>query len=245
MNPNALFSIAAGARLASAAAVFGLVFLAGCSVLPTPPERPVVYDFGPGLPVAPAGQPASSNGHGTAAMPAARLPTLALADVQSVGRSDNSTAVLYRLAYTDARQLRPYQLARWSLPPAQLVQQALRTQLGERRAVLSADDALSAARDGAGLSMLAGAGSLPTVLRVELEEFSQVFSSASASTGLVRLRATLVEPTAEGEKLLGQRLFTVQAPAPSADAAGGTRALADATAQAAQAVAQWVEQLGH
>ena len=248
MNPNAPFSIAAGARLASAAAVFGLVFLAGCSVLPTPPERPVVYDFGPGLPVAPAGQPAARNGNGTAAMPAARLPTLALAEVQCVGRSDNSTAVLYRLAYTDARQLRPYQLARWSLPPAQLVQQALRTQLAERRAVLSADDALAAAREGASTgtaSRAANAGSLPTVLRVELEEFSQVFTSASASNALVRLRATLVEPTADGEKLLGQRLFTAQAPAPSADAAGGTRALADATAQTAQAVAQWVEQLGH
>ena len=235
--------IAASARLASAATVFGLIFLAGCSVLPTPPERPVVYDFGPGLPVAPAGQPASSNGHGTAAMPAARLPTLALADVQSVGRSDNSTAVLYRLAYTDARQLRPYQLARWSLPPAQLVQQALRTQLGKRRAVLSADDALAAAREGVAGS--SAPGSLPTVLRAELEEFSQVFSSASASSALVRLRATLVEPTADGEKLLGQRLFTAQVPAPTADAAGGTRALADASAQVAQGVAQWVLQLGH
>ena len=238
------FSIAANARLASAAAVFGLVFLAGCSVLPTPPERPVVYDFGPGLPVAPATLPAPAT---ATALPAARLPTLALADVQSVGLSDNSTAVLYRLAYTDARQLRPYQQARWAMPPAQLVQQALRTQLGERRAVLNADDALAAARGGAGTTAAtaAGMGSLPTVLRVELEEFSQVFSSASASAGLVRLRATLVEPTADGEKLLGQRLFTAQVPAPSADAAGGTRALADATAQAAQGVSQWVDQLGH
>ena len=236
--------IAASARLASAATVFGLVFLAGCSALPTPPERPVVYDFGPGLPVAPGAAPVPTG----AAADAPALPTLALADVQSVGRSDNSTAVLYRLAYTDARQLRPYQLARWSLPPAQLVQQALRTQLAERRAVLSADDALAAAREGASTgtaSRAANAGSLPTVLRVELEEFSQVFTSASASNALVRLRATLVEPTADGEKLLGQRLFTAQAPAPSADAAGGTRALADATAQTAQAVAQWVEQLGH
>ena len=231
--------IAASARLASAATVFGLIFLAGCSVLPTPPERPVVYDFGPGLPVAPG---AASVPTGAAA-DAPALPTLALADVQSVGRSDNSTAVLYRLAYTDARQLRPYQLARWSLPPAQLVQQALRTQLGERRAVLSADDALAAAREGVAGS--SAPGSLPTVLRAELEEFSQVFSSASASSALVRLRATLVEPTADGEKLLGQRLFTAQVPAPTADAAGGTRALADASAQVAQGVAQWVLQLGH
>ena len=168
-----------------------------------------------------------------------------------MGLNDNRTAVLYRLAYTDARQLRPYQMARWAMPPAQLVQQALRNELGERRAVLSADDALAAAREGTGsnsnssAAAVAGAGSLPTVLRVELEEFSQVFSSASASAGLVRLRATLVEPTADGEKLLGQRLFTAQVPAPSADASGGTRALADATAQVAQGVSQWIGQLGH
>lgn len=231
--------------MASASAIFGLVFLAGCSALPTPPERPVVYDFGPGVLVAPASVPAPA---AAIALPAARLPTLALADVQGVGRNDNSTAVLYRLAYTDARQLRPYQQARWAMPPAQLVQQALRMQLGEQRAVLSADDALAAARGGgAGTSAATGAGmgSLPTVLRVELEEFSQVFASASASAGLVRLRATLVEPTADGEKLLGQRLFTAQVPAPSADAAGGTRALADATAQVAHSVSQWVGQLGH
>ena len=233
------FSIAVSARLVSAAAVFGLFFLTGCSVLPTPPARALVYDFGPGL------QAPVADSTVATATPSVQLPTLALADVQSAGRNDNSTAVLYRLAYTDARQLRPYQQARWAMPPAQLVQQALRMQLGERRAVLSADDALSAAREGTGLSAATGAGSLPTVLRVELEEFSQVFSSASTSTGLVRLRATLVEPTLEGEKLLGQRLFTMQAPAPSADAAGGTRALTDATAQAAQAIAQWVEALGH
>ena len=231
------FLIAVSARLTSAAAAFGLVLLAGCSVLPAPPARALVYDFGPGL------QAPVADSTVAKATPSAQLPTLALADVQSAGRNDNSTAVLYRLAYTDARQLRPYQQARWAMPPAQLVQQALRTQLGERRAVLSADDALAAAREGVAGS--SAPGSLPTVLRAELEEFSQVFSSARASSALVRLRATLVEPTADGEKLLGQRLFTVQAPAPSADAAGGTRALADATAQAAQAVAQWVEQIGH
>ena len=61
------FSIAVSARLASSGAIFSLVFLAGCSVLPTPPERPVVYDFGPGtLAVAPAAAPAD-----TAAKPAA------------------------------------------------------------------------------------------------------------------------------------------------------------------------------
>jgi cholesterol transport system auxiliary component len=82
------------------------------------------------------------------------------------------------------------------------------------------------------------------VLRVELEEFSQIFTSEQGSTGVVRLRATLVEPTPTGEQLLGQRLFVAQQAATSADAAGGTRALAEATQQAAQALAQWLEQQG-
>ena len=218
---NALKRIAASARPASVVATFAAIFLAGCSALPQPPVRPVLYDLGPGQLAPAAEQPP--------------LPALALADVQSAGPVDGSTAVHYRLAYADARQLRPYQSARWSQPPAQLLEQRLRAVLGERRAVLRADKALIAARQ----------GQAPTaVLRVELEEFSQIFTSEQGSTGVVRLRATLVEPTPTGEQLLGQRLFVAQQAATSADAAGGTRALAEATQQAAQALAQWLEQQG-
>ena len=217
------------------------IFAAGCSALPEPPPRPVLYDFGPGA------VPAS------AAQPAPALPAIALADVAGAGSADTSTAVLYRLAYADARQRLPYQMARWSLPPAQLVEQDLRAQLGQRRAVLRTEDGLAAARsansDGSassdGVAALNGlGGSQPDVLRVRLEEFSQVFSSAQDSVGLIRLRATLTEPTAAGEKLHGQRLFVVQQPARSADAAGGTRALAEASTQVAQELAQWLEQMG-
>lgn len=218
---NALKKIAASARPASVVATFAAIFLAGCSALPQPPVRPVLYDLGPGQLAPAAEQPP--------------LPALALADVQSAGPVDGSTAVHYRLAYADARQLRPYQSARWSQPPAQLLEQRLRAVLGERRAVLRADKALIAARQ----------GQAPTaVLRVELEEFSQIFTSEQGSTGVVRLRATLVEPTPTGEQLLGQRLFVAQQAATSADAAGGTRALAEATQQAAQVLAQWLEQQG-
>ncbi|EER58272.1 putative lipoprotein, partial [Acidovorax delafieldii 2AN] len=49
---------------------------------------------------------------------------------------------------------------------------------------------------------------------------------------------------AAGETLLGQRVFIAQRPAASADAAGGTRALAAATGQVAQELAQWLEQMG-
>ena len=218
---NALKKIAASARPASVVATFAAIFLAGCSALPQPPVRPVLYDLGPGQLAPAAEQPP--------------LPALALADVQSAGPVDGSTAVHYRLAYADARQLRPYQSARWSQPPAQLLEQRLRAVLGERRAVLRADKALIAARQ----------GQAPTaVLRVELEEFSHLFASASDSSGVVRLRATVVDLTPGGEALRGQRVFTVRTPARSADAAGGVAALADASTQVAQEVAEWVEQVG-
>lgn len=220
------FLIAKSAFSIRATAAFCVIFLAGCSALPTPPPRAVQYDFGPG-----ALQPSTDP-----AQPA--RPPVALADIEAAGKAEASSAVLYRLAYSDARQLRPYQSARWSQPPTQLLQQALRTRLGERRPVLRADDAQGAARtDGVN-------GSQPDILRIDLEEFSQVFSSPTESRGLLRLRATLVEPTAAGERLLGQRVFTVQKPSPSADAAGGTHALAEAAGQVAQELAQWLEQLG-
>lgn len=245
MTLNAPVFIATRARLIRAQATFGLIFLAGCSALPAPPARAVLYDFGPGplAPAAPA-RPAGATSP-PALAPLAPLAPLALADIEGgggAGRADTSSAVLYRLAYADARQLRPYQQARWSLPPAQLVQQALRTHLGTQRAVLRAEDALAAARASDAQD---SAAALPAVLRIELEEFSQVFTSPSDSVALVRLRATLSAPAAGGEHLLGQRLFSTQVPAASPDAAGGTRALAEATAQAARELSQWLAQLGH
>lgn len=220
--------IAARAYPSSAAALLGaLLLLAGCSALPSPPTRPVLYDFGPGV-VAPA--PTDRR---------APLPPLALADVEAPGLPEGSNAVLYRLAYSDAQQLRPYSQARWSQPPAQLVQQRLREHLGQRRAVLKADDGAAQARDPA------QGGKLPLVLRVELEEFSHLFTSATESAGVVRLRATVVDLTPAGEALRGQRVFTVRTSARTADAAGGVAALAQASTQAARELGEWVDSLGN
>ena len=224
-------NIAGRAYPSSARATFGSIFavlalvLAGCSALPSPPTRPVQYDLGPS---AVADAPAQR---------LAPLPPLALADLDAPGLPDGSNAVLYRLAYADAQQLRPYSLARWSQPPAQLVQQRLREQLGQRRAILKAEDAAAQARDAA------QGGRLPTLLRVELEEFSHLFTSPSDSAGVVRLRATVVELTPSGESLRGQRVFIVQQPAKSADAPGGVAALASASSQLAGELAAWVEQV--
>lgn len=215
----------------SARGIFGVIFalgvlgLAGCSALPDRPLRPVQYDFGPG-----SLQPAATDRR-------APLPPLALADIDAPGLPDGSNAVLYRLAYADAQQLRPYAQARWSQPPAQLLQQRLREQLGQRRVVLKADDGAAQVRD------TAQGGKLPPVLRVEVEEFSHTFTSPTESMGLLRLRATVVDLTPAGEALLGQRVFTVRTPARSADAAGGVAAMAGAATQAANEVGDWLEQV--
>ena len=209
-------------RLAACAGL-ALLLLAGCSALPDKPARATLYDFGPG-PAAPA--PAANP-------PTAALPTLALAEIESNTRLD-STQILYRLGYADANELRPYGQSRWSLPPAQLLRQRLRDALSERRTVLGPEESATIAR---------AEGKVPDTLRISLDEFSHYFESASSSAGLVRLRATLIRGTTGGDRVLGQRSFTVRRPAPSADAPGGVKALAAATDAAVAEVVQWVDQL--
>jgi len=196
----------------------GAAALAGCSALPDKPTRQVMYDFGP-VPGAPA--PATAN-----------RPPLVLPEIEADGILE-TTALLYRLEYEDAFQLRPYALARWSAPPTFLLRQRLREVLGRDRAVLDNSAAASLVRRGA---------ERPPVLRVELEEFSQVFDSPTASRGQLRLRCTLLEAGGGGERLVAQRAFQVQRPAPTADAAGGVRALTAAVDAAALDIARWLQQ---
>ena len=202
----------------SLAAAFA-VALAGCAAVPDKPVRATAYDFGPGA-------------TGPSVTAVAPLPPIVLADIESSSALDNS-AVLYRLAYADAHQLHPYAHARWSASPPQLIRQRLREQLGRARPVLDPTESAALARTG---------GAMPRVLRVEVEEFSQLFDSPGQSWGLLRLRATLLENTPAGEKLLGQRNIVKREPAPSADAPGGVRALAAATDAAAAEIGQWLRQ---
>jgi cholesterol transport system auxiliary component len=192
--------------------------LSGCGAL-QPAARPVVYDFGPG---ALQQAPASRIGP---------LSPVALTGVHAASALD-STAVLYRLTYSDAQQLRPYAQARWSMSPAELLRQRLREHLGQRRAVLNPADGVLAA------------GPVLT-LRIELDEFSHLFESADSSVGLVRLRATLGQAGVNGggrEQLVAQRSFVVQRPSTSQDAAGGVRALTTAADAAIVELDAWLEQ---
>jgi cholesterol transport system auxiliary component len=168
----------------------------------------VVYDFGPSL---------LATGQGASA---AKAPAIVLADIDANAALD-SPAVLYRLGYADAQQLRPYALARWSAPAAQLVRLRLRDALSQRGPVLGSAE-----------------GGAVWLLKVELDEFSQLFDSASSSSGIVRLQATLLRSGV----LVAQHSVVSRAPAPTPDAAGGVRALALATDDAVQQLSQWSAQ---
>lgn len=223
---DAMTSLATPAYSTGARGLFVIILLAltGCS-LPYHPARPSVYDFGPGQLTAPA------------ASPATKLAPLAVTEIEANPALD-STAVLYRLAYADAQMLHPYAQARWSMTPAQLLRQRLREHLGQHRALLNPSDGVNRS------AATPASQPAPYTLRIELEEFSQLFESPTKSVGLLRLRATLTQPGPTGEKLVAQRSVTVQQPATSADAQGGVRALTAATDAAMREIETWLAGLG-
>ena len=192
--------------------LLALMLLAGCTT-PRPDAAVKVYDFGP----------APLQTSTAASQPA--LATLVLYEPQ-VSPALEGNAVLYRLAYADAQQLKPYALARWSMPPGQLIGQRLRQQLGAERAVVAPGEAVAQLN-----------------LRLVLEEFSHVFASPSDSHGLLRLRATLTQRNGGSETLLAQRSFVVQQPAPTPDAPGAVRALTAASDQLAVQIEAWLAQV--
>jgi cholesterol transport system auxiliary component len=205
-NRNPLAPCTTHRLQASALAACLALALAGCAT-PQSPVAKAVYDFGP--------TQASNTAVNTTPSVA-----IALADVEAHASLEGA-AVVYRLGYADVQQLRPYTLARWSAPPAQLVRQRLRDALSARGAVLAPVD-----------------GGATWLLKVELEEFSQLFDTPSSSQGVVRLRATLMN----ANKLVAQRNVSASAAAPSADAAGGVRGLTLATDDAVRQINAWVQQ---
>lgn len=225
-EPVAMKSIAVRANTVSARTIFCSLtvawLLSACSALPSKPMRATMFDFGPGPLVT------------QAATPQASLPAVAVEGITTIGGALDNMAVLYRLAYADAQELRPYSQARWTMAPAQLIEQRLRDTFSQRRPVF---------RAGEGLALNRGQNpQLPLQLRLELEEFSHYFSTPTSSAGLLRLRATLVDVTTAGEKLVGQRSIVIQRPAASADAPGGVRALTAATDAAIAELDQWLQQ---
>lgn len=137
------------------------------------------------------------------------IDAVIVADVTGPAALD-SERMQYRLLYADAREARLYAYNQWTSTPPQLLTQRIKARMAQAGVqVLSTTDAAASA----------------TVLRIEVEDFIQNFDSATSSRGVLRLRASVFR----NHKLAAQKVIERSVPAPTPDAAGGARALGEAS----------------
>lgn len=192
--------------IAAAALAANLAWLGGCAIA-KPDAKPALYDLGL--------QPSS------AALPVP--PPIIVAGIAAPGWID-STAMYYRFDYANGQQPRPYAQARWTMTPAQLLLQRLKTRIAQAGGVV--------------LQPSDGVAGLP-LLRIEMDDFTQHFTAPAQSAGRVSLRATVFR----GRALVAQKTFTHEAPAPGADAEGGVQALTAAADVAIADIIGWLATL--
>ena len=170
------------------------------------------YDFGPLSAPEPKGRNVCNS-----------IDAIIVADATGPASLD-SERMQYRLLYADARQSRPYAYNQWTSTPLQLVTQRMKARIAQDGLkVLSATDSASSVH----------------LLRMEVDDFTQNFETATRSSGHISMRASVFR----SHRLVDQKTFTRDVPAPSADAAGGARALADATDALAGDVLAWLNEV--
>jgi len=129
----------------------------------------------------------------------------------------DALTIEYRLLYDEPLRLRSYAANRWAASPAQMLEQRLRQQLG-----------LSAAR---------GRNANTCLLRIELQEFSQVFATPQQSSALLQGQATLLDTR---QRIIAEKAVAIEQPASSADARGGVGAMLAASTQLGKELLAWL-----
>ncbi|SCX42003.1 ABC-type transport auxiliary lipoprotein family protein [Nitrosospira sp. Nsp1] len=184
--------------------VLAMVTLTGC-VAPRTQTPTAIYDFGLQQFTTPANNAdASGNVRLQASLLVAEAATPAWLD---------STAIHYRLAYHDPAQAYVYASNRWTSPPATLLTQWIRSRI-------------AGISDG-GVMSTADSVQTDYILRVELEEFTQVFDTTDQSRAVVKLRASLINRGTRS--LAAQRSFHIEQMAHAPNATGAVRALTEAS----------------
>lgn len=130
-----------------------------------------------------------------------------------------SSAMQYRLVPVSPLERHIYATSRWAGMPAEMLE-----------SVFGRIIQTQPAANGSGCR-----------LRVDLDEFIQHFESTDRSVGRIEMRVSLLSPRTD--VLVAYRAFTLERPAPSADAAGGVEALREAVSQLGLGVAQWLDTL--
>lgn len=131
----------------------------------------------------------------------------------------DSLGIGYRLAYGDPSRLRDYTRARWAGPPAQMIQQRLMQKLP---------------------LVPHGQARTRCVVRIEIDEFSQVFDAPDTSRGVLRGRIALLD---RGRRQIAGRDLRIEKPAPTPDSTGAVAALAAAVDQLAVDLVGWGAEL--
>lgn len=187
------------------------VISGGCVSSSQPNPRATIYDLG----VMPAPIPAQQ--------PKLNLPPLAIARV-TASEWLNGPQMYYRLAYANAQQPRPYAQTQWSMSPARLFEERIKSHIGQA--------------GGQVLSATVGITRLPT-LRIEINDFTHVFDSPEKSHTSLGVRIALLD----GRNLIAQRSFERRVPAPTPDANGGAKAMAQANDAVMGDILQWLASL--
>lgn len=190
-----------------AALLLSLALFAGCAVGPQSRDGMAGYDFG--LPR--TDKDANPRLH----------QDLIVADAGSPAWMDN-TGIYYRLAYQDATRPQAYSLSHWVMPPAALLGQRMRASI--------------ARASNAGVFVPADGVRASYTLRLELEEFSQVFDAADRSRAVLRMRASLIRQRG----VVAQQDFNIEHAAATPNAEGGVRALIAASDEAGEKLVDWL-----
>lgn len=141
------------------------------------------------------------------------LPFLRTVEVVAPSWLD-SGALQYRLNFDDAARRHAYSRSRWTAAPAELLEQLLKRNL-------LGDGTTGQCR-----------------LRLELEEFEQVFDSPTLSRGVIEARASLY--VGQGRAPLARQSFALSRPAASADASGGIKSLGTTAGDLVQGLGSWL-----
>jgi ABC-type uncharacterized transport system auxiliary subunit len=132
----------------------------------------------------------------------------------------DSMGIHYRLAYAEPARLREYARARWAGPPAQLIQLRLQRELAVEQA---------------------GQSRTLCLLRLEIDEFSQVFTTPSDSHAVLQGRALWLD---RGRNRLAERQINIERHAASGNSSGGVAALTASVAELGRQIVTWENELG-
>ena len=140
--------------------------------------------------------------------PAAKFPALRVSS-RAVAPFDG-VQMYYRLAWRNPSEIADYAHSLWAAPPAELLRKQLLRSAGE--------------------------GPGQCTLEIEVQEFTQVFSSKEASEARIEMRVAL----ATGPLRIASRGVTVIEPNAGAEASSGATAMARAADRALGEIAAWV-----